>query len=139
METIVQWATILSPIIAVIIAVLASRHSAKETAKHIDSINESTRLQVESIKELAKIQVKTSQIQINKELWEARAKFLQANERQAEAQRMSMFSYQNINDAYSREEKYQEISYEKDFHQKHVKILEGYQKDLINLSKELEG
>ena len=46
METVVQWATILSPIIAVIIAWWMTRNSAKDAAK-----------QIASIKELAKIQL----------------------------------------------------------------------------------
>lgn len=48
MEAIVQWATILSPIIAVVIAIWASRSSAKETAKQIAAIKELAVLQIDS-------------------------------------------------------------------------------------------
>lgn len=52
-DTIVQWATILSPIIAVLLAWWTSRCSAKESAKKIDALEKSTTRQVESIKELS--------------------------------------------------------------------------------------
>ena len=53
MELIVQWATILSPIIAVLVAWWMSRSSAKATEKQIASIKELSRLQIEaSIKQV---------------------------------------------------------------------------------------
>ena len=72
MDTIVQWATILSPIIAVLIAWRMGRSSKKETAKQIAAIEESTKKQVESIKELAAMMIEVNALQIDKELWEAR-------------------------------------------------------------------
>lgn len=57
MDTIVQWATILSPIIAVALAIWASRSSAKETEKKIAALEDSTRKQVESVKELSRLQI----------------------------------------------------------------------------------
>lgn len=48
MGIIVQWATILSPIIAVLIAWWTVRSSAKDTAKQIKSIKELSRLQIEA-------------------------------------------------------------------------------------------
>lgn len=72
MDTIVHWATILSPIIAVVIAIWASRSSAKETAKKIAALEESTKKQVDSIKELAVSFIEVNALQIEKELWDAR-------------------------------------------------------------------
>ena len=68
MEIIVLWVTILSPIIAVVIAVWTSRSSAKDTAKKLAALEESTTKQVESIKKLARILIKTNQIQIGIDL-----------------------------------------------------------------------
>ena len=68
MEIIVLWVTILSPIIAVVIAVWTSRSSAKDTAKKIAALEESTTKQVESMKELAQIQIELSILQGNAEL-----------------------------------------------------------------------
>ncbi len=64
MNTIVQWATLLSPIIAVLIAIWASRSSAKDTAKKLVALEESTKIQVESIKELTKIQIEITKLQL---------------------------------------------------------------------------
>ena len=87
MDIIVQWATILSPIIAVLIAWWTVRSSAKDTAKKISKLEESTReqiaalegsttKQVESVKQLAKILIRTTQIQMNLELKDSCRRFL---------------------------------------------------------------
>lgn len=65
------WASIASPIIAVIIAVWSGISSRKATAKQLSAIKESTTKQVESIKKLAKIQIELNKIQLNAELWDA--------------------------------------------------------------------
>ena len=68
MDAIVQWATILSPIIAVAIAIWASRSSAKDTAKQIAALEESTKKQVESIKTLSKRQIEALIKQVELEI-----------------------------------------------------------------------
>ena len=67
-DVIVQWATILSPIIAVLIAWWMSKSSAKDTAKQIAALEESTTKQIESIKELARIQMDASIKQVELEI-----------------------------------------------------------------------
>ena len=68
MNVIVQWATILSPIVAVFIAWWMSKSSAKDTAKQIAALEESTTKQVESIKELARLQMDASIKQVELEI-----------------------------------------------------------------------
>lgn len=68
MNVIVQWATILSPIIAVLIAWWMSKSSAKDTAKQIAALEESTTKQIESIKELARLQMDASIKQVELEI-----------------------------------------------------------------------
>ncbi|MBO7585590.1 MAG: hypothetical protein J6T13_00205 [Bacteroidales bacterium] len=68
METIVQWTTILSPIIAVIIAILMVRSSNRDTAKQIESIKESTSRQIESIKNLSRQMIDSSIKQVELEI-----------------------------------------------------------------------
>jgi hypothetical protein len=68
MNEIVQWATILSPIIAVLIAWWMSRSSAKDTAKQIAALEESTTKQVESIKALSKQQIDATIKQVDLEI-----------------------------------------------------------------------
>ncbi len=65
MEAIVQWATILSPIIAVLLAWWTSRSSAKDTERKIVKMEENTNIQLEFLRELMKLT-------INKELFDAR-------------------------------------------------------------------
>ena len=67
-DSIVQWATILSPIIAVLIAWWMSKSSAKDTAKQIAALEESTTKQIESIKELARLQMDASIKQVELEI-----------------------------------------------------------------------
>lgn len=68
MNTIVQWATILSPIIAVVIAWWASWRSAKDTAKKIAAIEENTAKQIESVKELSRLTIEASVKQVEMEI-----------------------------------------------------------------------
>lgn len=77
MDTIVQWATILSPIIAVIIAVWASRKSAKDTAKQIEVntkqiavLEENNKKQLESIKRLCLLQLSAAYDSLEMSLYE---------------------------------------------------------------------
>lgn len=62
------WASIASPIIAVIIAVWSGRSSRRATAKQIAALEESTTKQVESIKELARLQIDASIKQVELEI-----------------------------------------------------------------------
>ena len=71
MDTIVQWATILSPIIAVIIAVWASRSGSRDSAK-----------QIAAVKELTKVQLELTKLKLDKELWDARILHLQTSKRE---------------------------------------------------------
>ena len=156
-QFIVQWATILSPIIAVLIAWWTVRSSAKDTAKkiialeestkeQIAALEESTKKQVESVKQLAKIQIKTTQTQIGIELEDTMTK-----EKQVLKKR-----WDHVNREYglngipvevgvagdfyrNREEKDKNFEYESDFYEKRRKTLMRFQGQLNELSKELEG
>ena len=83
MNVIVQWTTILSPIVAVFIAWWMSRSSAKDTAKQIAALEESTNKQVESIKSLSKQQIEASikmvELEIEKNLFLAKQAQLEWN------------------------------------------------------------
>ena len=57
MDTIVQWATILSPIIAVLVAVWVVISSKKDTDKQIESIKALSKLQIEVL--AAEIEMET--------------------------------------------------------------------------------
>ena len=68
MDIIVQWATILSPIIAVLIAWWMSKSSKEDTARQIAALEESTTKQVESIKALSKQQIEATIKQVELEI-----------------------------------------------------------------------
>ena len=57
MEMMVQWATILSPIIAVVIAIWATKSNAKDTDKKIAVFVENTEKELQRLKELSRPQV----------------------------------------------------------------------------------
>ena len=152
MDCVVQWATILSPIIAVVIAIWTSRSSAKDTAKKIAAIEESTKNQIaaleqstqkqlKSVKKLARIHTETSQIQIEKELWEARKRYLLAIKEEGDAMEYDHFFNQigGVSDSLrQREEKNRKLTNEKDFYKEYAKMLEQYHSRINKLSKELE-
>ena len=143
MNVIVQWATILSPIIAVLIAWWMSKSSAKDTAKQIAALEESTTKQIESIKQLARIQIEITSIQLQKELTEARTGYLQASEKSMDAidDRFSMMGIPH-NDVVARmqdkKEKQKNLSLERDFYTKKINWTDSYLKRVKELKKEID-
>lgn len=140
MDDIVQWATILSPIIAILIAVWTIRKSAKDTARHIKSVEESTRLQVESIKELSQIQLETTLMQIDKELRDNKIRLSQASGRMFELSQMNSFRI-NMNGGieYQRkiDEEKRQLSDEIDYLEDAIDTLNSLRKRLVTTSNQL--
>ena len=68
MDIVVQVATILSPIIAVLIAWWMVKSSAKDTAKQLVALEANTSKQIDSIKELSKHQIEASIKQVELEI-----------------------------------------------------------------------
>ena len=77
MDTIIQWATILSPIIAVLVAVWVVISSKKDTDK-----------QIESIKALSKLQIEVLAAEIEMETIKNKIVVQQANQESAELSRI---------------------------------------------------
>ena len=141
MEFIVQWATILSPIIAVLIAWWMSKSSARATDKKIAALEDSTNKQVENIKKLAKLQVdimvKRAELEAGKTLFLAKQAQQEANginailnsgwSHFAEAKEMSI-------------KKFQEKKPERDYELccKFIKELEKFQERINELKKEID-
>ena len=141
MEFIVQWATILSPIIAVLIAWWMSKSSARATDKKIAALEDSTNKQVENIKKLAKLQVdimvKRAELEAGKTLFLAKQAQQEANginailnsgwSHFAEAKEMSI-------------KKFQEKKPERDYELccKFIKELEKFQERIKELKKEID-
>ena len=141
MEALVQWATILSPLIAVAIAWWMTRNSAKDTAEKIACIKESTDREIKSLKRLAKLQISTTQIQIEKELWESRARNIQLNDRlfgMLETDNSSMSYHPEMQSYRQRDEKQKDIASERDFQQRYSNLLGQFHSRLEQLSKQLD-
>lgn len=143
MDVIVQWATILSPIIAVLIAWWMSRNSAKDTAKQIAALEESTSKQIESVKKLARIQIELTSIQMGKELWESRSRYLQASEKSMDAidDHFAMLGVQyndTITRMQDRNEKRKNLSLEQKFYSQQISMLNGYMDKINDLRGELD-
>lgn len=130
MDIVVQWATILSPIIAVVIACWTIKSSAKDVAK-----------QIASIKEVAKIQIETTQILLKKELWDAKTRYGQTSNRILDENTSSIFNYLGgVNDSMRQKvDKNRDLTDNKEYYSQQVKILNQYLTQLNDLGKRLEG
>ena len=80
MEDIVQWATILSPIIAVGLAWWTVRSSSKDTDKKIAAIKESSEREINELKELAQLEVEALTLKLDMELIQRQLMAQQAEE-----------------------------------------------------------
>ncbi len=137
------WASIASPLIAVVIAVWSGISSRKATAKQLAAIEDSTAKQVESIKELARIQIEITSIQLQKELTEAKTGYLQASEKSMDALddrfRMMGVPYNEVvARMQEKQEKQKNLSLEQDFYSKKINWTDSYLKRVKELKKELD-
>ena len=142
MDTFVQLATILSPIIAVLIAWWTVRNSSRDTAKKIAAIEESTKKQIERLRELSRLQLQITTIQLNKELWDANKNY-QINNEQVEdldGRYASMYVNAYGHDALERKkEKNKEFVMKRDFYSEQQRVLKSFLSQLDNIKNQLEG
>ena len=140
-DYIVQISAILSPIIAVLLAWWASRSSAKDTAKQIAALEESTTKQVESIKELARLQMDASIRQVELEI--EKNLFL-ANQAQQEWEGIKEINNSGMASQVQwkeiRMQQFREQKPERDYHlySKFIKELETIKKGLETNKKKLD-
>ena len=142
-DYIVQISAILSPIIAVLLAWWASSSSAKDTSKQIAALEESTTRQVESIKELARLQLEISTLQMSIELSDARNQYLRTSQK-------SMNQYESrsamvgapLNEftsmMYERRDKANDLSAEQDYCTKRINMLNSYMAQMNAIKEKLE-
>lgn len=141
MEFIVQWATILSPIIAVLIAWWMSKSSAKATDKKIAALEDSTNKQVENIKKLAKLQVdimvKRAELEAGKNLFYAKQAKQEAEGINKILDSATPFTVQLIEkQIVDFQNKKPERDYE--LYCKFIKELEKFQERINELKKEID-
>lgn len=136
-------AIIIALFVPIGIAIWTVRSSAKDTAKKLAALEESTTKQVESIKELAKIQTKIAALQLDKEAWEARHHWRQVSEESWKSienrDRMAGVPLNEFTSMmYQRNERDNHLSLEQDFYSKQVKSLDGYTKRIKEIMQELD-
>lgn len=78
--TIVQWATIISPIIAVFLAWWTVKSSSKDTDKKIAAIKEWSEKEINQLKKLSQLEVETLSLKLDMELIQRAIIAQQANE-----------------------------------------------------------
>jgi hypothetical protein len=131
MSVIVQWATILSPIIAVLMAWWAVRSSSKDASKQIDSV-----------KKLTRTQLKVSILETNQKIWEAETHLSQITKRVYEenSPAQHIFNVSEIHGSmYQRAEKSKELHDTQEFLQQQSNKLRNLKAELVKLEKEIEG
>jgi hypothetical protein len=136
-------AIIIALIVPIGVAIWTVRSSAKDTAKQIAALEESTTKQIESIKELARIQIEITSIQLQKELTETRQSYLQASEKNMDAinNRFSMMGIPHnevIARMQDKQEQQRNLSLERDFYSKKINWTDSYLKRVKELKMELE-
>ena len=136
-------AIIIALIVPIGVAIWTVRSSAKDTAKQIAALEESTTKQIESIKELARIQIEITSIQLQKELTETRQSYLQASEKNMDAinNRFSMMGIPHnevIARMQDKQEKQRNLSLERDFYSKKIHWTDSYLKRVEELKMELD-
>lgn len=130
-------------IITILIAVYAARSGSKDTAKKLAALEESTQKQVESIKELAKIQTKLAALQFEKEAGEARFRFRQKTEETWKSiENRNRLSGVPLNEftsmMYQRNEKDNNLSLEQDFYSRQLSALDSYCSRVKEIMRDLD-
>lgn len=86
--TIVQWATIFSPIIAVILAWWTVRSGSKDTDKKIAAIKDRSEKEINQLKRLVQLEVEALSLKLNMELIQRTLMAQQANEERISMQQI---------------------------------------------------
>lgn len=164
MDIVVQWATILSPIIAVLIACWTVWSSSKDTAKkmaaleestteqitaleesttkQIAALEEATTKQIESVKELTGIQLELSIMQIEKEATETNAHYKQSSKRYwDELERDRTFNqYGLAEDSWrKRDDRRRDLTDKQEYDSNHLQDLHCYLERLKELKEKIGG
>jgi hypothetical protein len=125
------------------VAIWTVRSSAKDTAQQIAALNESTQKQVESVKELARLQIEISTLQLSKELSDARNQYLKTSQKsmnQYESRNaMAGALYNELTSMmYERREKANDLSAEQDYCTKRINMLNSYMERMNAIKDKLE-
>lgn len=130
----------ISILVAVGIACWTSRNSAKDTAKKIAALEKSTKAQVESIKELARLQIDATIQQVDVELAKNIYLAQQAQEEQQTIHEINNSPFSQYSDYKDKEMgKFQDEKPQRDFqrYSEYIETLEKIKKGLVNFKNKL--
>lgn len=136
-------AIIIALIVPIGVAIWTVRSSAKDTAQQIAALEESTQKQVESVKELAKLQIEISKLQMSKELSDARNQYLKTSKKSMNQidNRHAMLGVP-VNEItkmlYENEEKANDLSAEAEYCTKRINMLNSYMERMNSIKDKLE-
>lgn len=137
------WASIASPIIAVIIAVWSGISSRNATVKQLAAIEESTAKQVTSIKELTRLQLQISQIQLHNERTSASYQYKLVLEEIENLKKLNSSVLGTMHNEFTKEErrrreKEMDLHSKEDYYSSQISLIEGSLQKLNNIGKEVE-
>lgn len=137
------WASIASPLIAVIIAVWSGISSRKATANQLAAIKESTTKQVESIKELTRLQLQISKIQFDKEQTSARYQLKLTLDEIDNFKKLNASMLGTMYNDFTKEERYRRekemnLHSKEEYYSNQISLINGSLQKLNNIGKEVE-
>ncbi len=130
-------------IITILIAVYAARSGSKDTAKKLAALEESTQKQVESIKELTRLQLQISQIQLHKERTSASYQHKLVLEEIENLKKLNSSVLGTMHNDFTKEErrrreKEMDLHSKEDYYSSQISLIEGSLQKLNNIGKEVE-
>lgn len=130
MDMVVQWATILSPIVAVGIAWWTSRCSSKAAIRQIVIMQENTEKEIKILRELAELQIETLSLEIEMEMSKNRIVAQQADEERSEMKKILNINLLDFRDLALQQ-------YKGNQSERNHKYLTSYINELDRLNKKL--
>lgn len=131
MDTIVQWATILSPVIAVLLAWWTVRNSSQSVKQQIEAMQRNSEKEIAQLKELAKLEVEALSVKLDMELTQKSLAAQQADEERKGLQEVMSTTDMTFQDIALK--RYQSQKPERDH-----RYMKAYIQGLDKLSKRLD-
>lgn len=117
------------------------KSTSKDTAKKIDAIERNAIKQIKQLKEVSRLQLQITTIQLNKELWDA-TKNYQINNEQVEdldGRNTSFYVMAYGNEALERKkERNKDFILKRNFYSEQEKVIKKFLSQLENIKKQLE-
>lgn len=137
MTAIAQWATILSPIIAVGLAWWTVKSSTKDTDKKITAIRESSEKEINQLKELSQLELETLSLKLDMELIQRQLMAQQADEERKGMQEIMNCNLTDFQDLRLRKFKSEQPERDRRYTMAFIQELNNLKQRLDGLKKQL--